>query len=220
LDFANAFNTVLRSKVLEVAREYVPSLYPTIFQAYGKPSHLLFGEELIQSSEGLQQGDPLAPPLFCLVIHALVQSLQSTMNLWYLDDGTLAGPGYKVLQDLISIQKATADIGLCLNPGKCELYVTGDEDQDAIDSITSLLPGIRVLAASDCMLLGAPLTDEALPSALKKKTDKVKLLVDRLPNLQAHSPFSAEEQFVHSQTSLSTTMLSYLEGGLSSVADC
>jgi hypothetical protein len=37
------------------------------------------------------------------------------------------------------------------------------------------------------MLLGAPLTDEALPSALIKKTDKVKLLVDRLPNLKAHT---------------------------------
>jgi hypothetical protein len=114
------------------------------------------------------------------------------MTSGYLDVETLAGSGYKVLQDLISIQKATADIGLCLKPGKCELYVTGDEDQDAIDSTTSLLPGIRVLTASDCMLLGAPLTDEALPSALKKKTDKGKLLVDRLPNLQAHTAvFSA-----------------------------
>jgi hypothetical protein len=187
LDFANAFNTVLRSKVLDVARKYVPSLYPTILQAYGKPSHLLFGEEVIQSTEGLQQGDPLAPPLFCLVINALVLSLQSPLNCWYLDDGTLAGPGYKVLQDLISIQNATADVGLCLNPEKCELYVTGEEDQEAVDAIKSLLPGIRVLEAPDCMLLGAPLTDEALPSALLKKTDKVKLLVDRLSILQPHT---------------------------------
>jgi hypothetical protein len=109
------------------------------------------------------------------------------MNCWYLDDGTLAGPGHKVLQDLMSIQNATSDIGLCLNPGKCELYVTGEEDQDAVDAITCLLPGIRVIASADCMLLGAPLTDDALPSALNKKTEKVKLLVDRLPNLQAHT---------------------------------
>jgi hypothetical protein len=114
-------------------------------------------------------------------------SLQSPLNCWYLDDGTLAGPGSKVLQDLISILNATADIGLRLNPGKCELHVTGEEDQDAVIAIKSLLPGIRVLAAADCMLLGAPLTDEALPSALLKKTEKVKLLVDRLPNLQAHT---------------------------------
>ncbi len=65
--------------------------------------------------------------------------------------------------------------------------MTGVEDQDAVDAIKSLLHGIRVIAADDCMLLGAPLKDEALPSALLKKTEKVKLLVDRLPNLQAHT---------------------------------
>jgi hypothetical protein len=96
LDFANAFNIVMRSKVLEVVREQVPSLYLTIFQAYD--NYLLFGEELIQSSESLQQGELLALPLLCFVIHALVvQSLQSPMNSWYLDEGTLDGPGYKVL---------------------------------------------------------------------------------------------------------------------------
>jgi hypothetical protein len=63
----------------------------------------------------------------------------------------------------------------------------GDEDLDAIGSIKSLLPGIKVLSAEDCMLLGAPLTDEALPSAVFEKIEKIKLMVDRLPTLQAHT---------------------------------
>jgi hypothetical protein len=116
---SDPFYTVLRSKVLKAAHKHLPSLYPTILQAYGKRSHLLFSAELIQSTEGLQQGDYLSPPLFCLVIHALVMPLQSPLNCWYLDDETRIGPGSKVLQDLVSILNATTDIGLRLNPGKC-----------------------------------------------------------------------------------------------------
>jgi hypothetical protein len=187
LDFANAFNTVTRSKVLEAAKDHVPSLFPLVFQAYGTPSHLLFGEELIQSAEGLQQGDPLAPPLFCLVVHSLVRSLLSPLNCWYLDDGTLAGPGILVLKDLITIQAASKDIGLQLNPAKCELHITGEEEQEAVDAITSLLPGIKILDAAECTLLGAPLKDEALPAAMVRKIEKIKILVNRLPKLQAHT---------------------------------
>jgi hypothetical protein len=189
LDFKNAFNSVFRSKILEVARDHVPSLFPTILQAYGSLSHLLFGDEVVQSAEGLQQGDPLAPPLFCLAIHSLVQSFKSPCNSWYLDDGTFYGPGSVVEQDLVRLQAASSEIGLQLNPAKCELYVMGEkeEDLDAGIRIDSLLPGVKILRAADCMLLGAPLTDEALPSALVQKIDQIRILVDRLPKLEAHT---------------------------------
>jgi hypothetical protein len=121
LDFKNAFNSVFRSKVLEVARDHVPSLFLAILQAYGSTSHLLFGKEVVQSAEGLQQGDPLAPPLFCLAIHSLVQSFKSPCNTWYLDDGTFHDHGKVVEEDLVRVQAASSEIGLHLNPAKCEL---------------------------------------------------------------------------------------------------
>jgi hypothetical protein len=68
LDYANAFISVFRSKVLEAAREHVPTLFGPILQAYEAQTKLLFGDEFVDSAEGLQQGDPLAPALFCLVI--------------------------------------------------------------------------------------------------------------------------------------------------------
>ncbi len=52
LDYANAFNSVFRSRILEAADEHVPSLGPTILQSYGSPSHLFFGSELVESAEG------------------------------------------------------------------------------------------------------------------------------------------------------------------------
>ena len=51
------------------------------------------------SKQGVQQGDPFGPLLFSLVLHKLIRSIASDsecskllFNLWYLNDGTLAGP--------------------------------------------------------------------------------------------------------------------------------
>ena len=187
LDYANAFNSVFRSQILHVARDHVPHLYPFILQSYGSPSRLFYGEKFIPSEEGLQQGDPLAPPLFCLAINELVSSLTSPLNVWFLDDGTLGGPAKFVLDDLKKVLSASSAIGLQLNSNKCELILMDDPDQSSVDSIVSLLPGIKILKNEECSLLGAPLTEEALPHALSQKIDDIKLLTGRLPILSAHT---------------------------------
>jgi hypothetical protein len=38
-----------------------------------------------------------------------------------------------------------------------------EEDLEAANKIAALLPGIKIIGAADCMLLGAPLTYEGLP---------------------------------------------------------
>ena len=74
------------------------------------------------SREGVQQGDPLGPFLFSLAIAELVNKCQSSLNIWYLDDASLAGDPDKVLQDLMNIKEASSDLGLEMEPSKCELY--------------------------------------------------------------------------------------------------
>ena len=72
LDFRNAFNSVRRDKVLEAALEHIPELYPFVYSCYSAASNLFFDNSILQSQEGVQQGDPLdplGPLLFCLVIH-------------------------------------------------------------------------------------------------------------------------------------------------------
>ncbi len=128
LDFQNAFNCVHRSRILECARDSIPALYQFILQGYGSPTTLFFGESRIDSAEGLQQGDPMAPALFCLAIDSLVKNLRSILNTWYLDDGSLAGPGNLVLSDLKEVLCSVNELGLQLNPKKCELLVTGNGD--------------------------------------------------------------------------------------------
>ena len=54
-------------------KKLAPELLPLVtVPAYSTPLFLFFGEDNIPSSEGVQQGNPLSPLLFCLAIHDLV----------------------------------------------------------------------------------------------------------------------------------------------------
>lgn len=49
------------------------------------PSFLTYGNEVILLENGVQQDDPSAPALFCIIIQSLTHFLKSQLNLWYLD---------------------------------------------------------------------------------------------------------------------------------------
>ncbi|GJS24862.1 hypothetical protein Tco_0453494 [Tanacetum coccineum] len=76
VDFSNAFNLVDRASLLH---------------------------EHIWSTTGVQQGDPLGPLLFALVLHPLVYKIRDNCKLllhaWYLDDGTVIGDSEEVAKD-------------------------------------------------------------------------------------------------------------------------
>ena len=84
LDIRNAFNSMRRDKILNEVRERVPGLYPMIWQSYAETSNLYIGNgDIIGSREGVQQGDPLGPFLFCLGLTDLVSDSQSELSNWY-----------------------------------------------------------------------------------------------------------------------------------------
>lgn len=55
--------------MIEVVEKLVLELLALVLSAYGSPSSLYFGEEVIQSSKGVQQDDHIGPLLFCLHDH-------------------------------------------------------------------------------------------------------------------------------------------------------
>ena len=71
LDFRNAFNSLRIDRMLQAVSEVVPELYVFVRAAYGSPTSLFHRESTILSQEGIQQGDPLGPMLFCMTIHPI-----------------------------------------------------------------------------------------------------------------------------------------------------
>ena len=149
----------------------------------------MFGDFLLQSQSGIQQGDPLGPLLFCLATRDLSASMQSPLNTWYLDDGTVGGPVELVQRDLLAVLAKGREIGLELNLGKCEAFVCGgDADSQAavMAEVQAFAPGIQFPGAAQLSLLGSPLTAAAIATVMEEKIATARLLTDRLVDLSAH----------------------------------
>ena len=84
------------------------------------------GDDHILSTTGVQQGDPLGPLLFALVLHPLVLRVRDSCKLlfhaWYLDDGTIIGDAKEVAKALDVIIAEGPRLGLQLNIKKTEVF--------------------------------------------------------------------------------------------------
>ena len=100
LDFENAFNSINQQFMQEKVFEIHPEVYKYYHSPYSQPSFLFYGDSVIKSCGGTQQGDPEFPALFSDSIQDLIDSLESKINLWYLDDGNLSDDYRTVLNYL------------------------------------------------------------------------------------------------------------------------
>ena len=71
-----------------------------------------YGDSVIKSCEVTQQGDPESPALFSGSIRDLIDSLESKINLLYLDDGNLSGDYGTASKDLQKKVEAEQTRGL------------------------------------------------------------------------------------------------------------
>jgi hypothetical protein len=132
--FSNAFNLVRRDVFCQSTLEHFPALGPWVTSCYDSPSHLFFeGEIVCNSARGVQQGDPLGPLLFCLVlrhvslgipdIFASAEPTAAALNKSYVDDEVI-GPTLGTLSRVLSYLQSpqVQDLGLSLNVAKCSVY--------------------------------------------------------------------------------------------------
>ncbi len=177
LDFANAFNSVRRDFVLSAVQSLCPTIYSFVHSAYSSPSNLLWGDKIVKSVEGVQQGDPLGPRLFCLVLHQHSLQFRSDFLAIYLDDATLGESCEDLIHD-IQVMKDVADIGLSLNAAKCEIVC---DDMTSCGTLLVALPGAQLIKESQAQLRGSPLGDaECIFVALAEKVEELQRLGKRL----------------------------------------
>ena len=194
IDMKNAFNQVRRDVILKLVKEHTPEIFQYVYQCYSQTTSLFFGSYsedgcVIESKEGVQQGDPLGPFLYSLAYRNLTKSLKSELNLWYLDDGTIADDLDVVLADYKKILEAAESLGPPVNPNKCELYrinPESDECKDALEKFCEITEGVRLIEDHELTLLGAPILPEAIEGVLVPKLDSLKLMVSRLEEIDKH----------------------------------
>ena len=179
IDFRNAFNTVDRSRFLAEAQAKVGvGIMPFLLACYAEPTSLFCGGEVLQSTCGVQQGDPLGPMLFSVAIHEVTEELvrMGIQAVWYLDDGTIMGSPEEVARGYQLVAQKCAKWGLSVNAGKCEVIALARQELDALRraglpmgvaddgrETQDAQPGtcFRRIPGGDFELLGAPIGSKA-----------------------------------------------------------
>jgi hypothetical protein len=172
VDYTNAFNTVSRTRFLEEVHRLFPELYPFVLSCYEMDPFMVYGvadadgvltPQSIMSQEGCQQGDPLGPILFSLVLHiVMLEVLRShpslPISVSYLDDGSLLGPPQVVAQAFETlVTQSEALAGLTVNMHKCAVY-SRDETAD-MSIFPQGLQGVET-RKEGLLVLGLPVGDE------------------------------------------------------------
>ena len=180
IDFKNAFNTLNRNIFLKDVMKNVQIAAPFIEAAYSKASFLLFNDEVILSEEGVQQGDPLGPLIFCLSLQSVIDKLTCPLNLWYMDDGIIGGTPDTILRDMNVLEHEASKLGLKLNRSKCEILQPEG---------CNIFPEMKMLTKQNVLLLGAPVTREATTPVLLEKQEQIIKLAEKLKHLPSHYAF-------------------------------
>ncbi|GJS42882.1 putative reverse transcriptase domain-containing protein [Tanacetum coccineum] len=158
VDLKNAFNLVDPEVMLREVRLCCPAISRWVEFCYSNPARLYYGEHTLWSCQRVQQGDPLSPLLFSLVLHPLTCKIMDFFSLslhaWYLDDGIIVGDtvvGGKVLE---LIMEDGSGCSLHLNVDKTEVFFTKERPSKQASryfphNIARPLHGVKLLGTHD-----------------------------------------------------------------------
>ncbi|KAF2890384.1 hypothetical protein ILUMI_15789, partial [Ignelater luminosus] len=161
IDYKNAFGSVERDVILQEVSKKTHSVFPFLWQCYSSSTDLIFGNQVIPSLVGVQQGDPAGPMTFSLAIQPIIDELKSELNVFYLDDE--------------------------VNPRKCELYFcSGEVDTNILTRFQDVALGIKAVSKENLSLLGAPVFEETFLEFTTEKYKSLETIINRLIGLPSY----------------------------------
>ena len=152
-----------------------------------------YGNSVIKSCEGTQQGDPECPALFSDSFQDLIDSLESKINLWHLDVGNLSDDYKTVLKDLKKIVETEKTLGLKIKPTKSEFFflvdITEKRRSTILASFQKLCPGNKRPKKDELIILGSLLGPKSQADLLEKKINELEKVNGIVEILDAHYGF-------------------------------
>ena len=166
IDMKNAFNLVSRQALLSECAKHFPELFPWVSWCYGQHHLLWHSLGCLTLESGVQQGDPLGPLLFSLVLNILVKAISTTCSnllnhAWYMDDGVLAGPRATLCRAITLLQSEGPALGIHINMSKCEVFNS--------HSLDLFPPGMISSDKPNLVILGAPIENKEFCSSFVSK---------------------------------------------------
>ena len=185
-DLKNAFNECYCIPFLTRLGKEFPELEPWARWCYSCSGELHFSQHRVESTAGVQQGDPLGPLLFSLTLLELLDKIgeinRISLSTWYLDDGIFIGKKASILSFLLEFSRLGPDLGLHLNLSKCEIFWPSG-DQTFIDFPPEIS---RVLTTQGGVeLLGSPIfgLEGFMDNSVKSKVNKVLSMQSHLSDI-------------------------------------
>ena len=174
---------------MKAINEHAPEFLSFVKLCYEDSSFLIYGAFTIKSTEGFQQGDPLATFGVCLVLHPALQNLLSKLKTGYLDDVAFADEWRTTLHDLLIIKQACEKLGLLLNEKKCQVKAFGSSKKEIERAFRETFPTIQCVDAEDSTLFGAGPGTRSIRAELVDKLAKLKTLLQRTASLPCQTAF-------------------------------
>ena len=165
IDFKNAFSLVDRQPFTKEVKTELPSMYNWVVYCNGNESLLDYDGSTIQSSRGVQQGDPLGPLFFALILNTLVAKINASLgiHIGFFNNGTLIGCKSDLLKALDILSTDGNWSGFEVNFEKCELFYPNQSE-------LSDFPGnIKRLSSAGVDLLGSYI---GCPESRERSLDK------------------------------------------------
>ncbi|CAL1383473.1 unnamed protein product [Linum trigynum] len=166
--------------MLQEVRRHCPVLSRWVEFCYSSPARLYYGMHSLWSFQGVQQGDPLGPLIFALVLHPLVCKIRDSFDLsvqaWYLDDGTVVGDTLVVGKVLDMIMAKGPRAGLHLNVGKTEVFWPTEDPRSRLPGVS---PASIARPPHGVTVLGGPVSscpDFSSELVAKRVTKTIELM--------------------------------------------